>query len=149
MALHRLLALACVSTASVCPAWGQTNLRWHFAKGDAFTLETISSVKITYGGQGAASFTKAAASLTKVLAFRVLEQAPGGVVLEQRIQSAKIHPEESSGLEGATLLKSLPGRVLTLHLNQRGEITKVVGFRELFHKVCQELGRPRWSWRPC
>jgi hypothetical protein len=140
MALRCLVALAFIGVVPACPAWGQTSLRWHFAKGETFALETTCSVKITYGGQGATSFTKAAATLTKVLDFKVLEQGQGGVVLEQRIRSAKIHPEESSGLEVAALLKSLPGKVLTLHLNQRGEITKVVGFPELFQKVCQEQG---------
>jgi hypothetical protein len=137
MTIRSCAALAVLLSYLHPSLWGQSSLQRRFQPGETFTLETTTSLKIIHGGNP--KFIRCDVSLTKVAAYKVLAAGPRHLVLEQHVQSAQVTPEKDNSLEGVALTKHLSGKALTFTLNERGEITKVQGFKELFARVAREV----------
>jgi hypothetical protein len=152
---QRGLPTLALSLVAVTTAAGQERPGWQFKAGNRFYLESTIAVKdsrlgyeIYHADRPAAKGARAkgvpsglaAGSLTAVSSFKVLRRERDGIVLEQKIESVKITEGKGMYEHYLALQEGLPGAVLTIRLNGRGEITRLDGYRDLFRKACRKMG---------
>lgn len=128
------LAIVFLVGGLALPAQGQTTLEWKFKEGDKFYLENVTALKQTVEVLG--NKIPMDTVNTTVSSFKVLKTEKDGVTLEQKIEASKV-TGKTAGPQAA-LAEQMVGVVMTINLNNQGEVTKITGFDNLLKKLSQD-----------
>jgi hypothetical protein len=125
-----------VLSASAVPAFGQVKLEWKFKEGDKFYLEERVVLKQTMKIPG--TELKQELDHTRVTRFTVKKKTDDTLVLEQKIESEKIHRVSGSAEPEGELLKKLEGATFTVTLNSKMKVTNFEGYDALIKKLAKK-----------
>lgn len=126
MILYLLLSL-------ITPAENHA-LKWKFAKGDAFTMETVSQLKqsVKVNGQ---DIKQDLSHITRVK-YTVTDVADGIIALDQEVESMKAaNPDGSPSTGNNAILNQLQGSILKAKLTPDLKVKELEGYEEIIKRL--------------
>jgi hypothetical protein len=135
-----LLALGFVAGLLSAPIYAQTPLEWKFTKGDAFRLQTVSTINqkmklLDQAGKPEGKEVRQDIEYTVIMSYKVLDKTQdGNVVLETQVESMKFKKANGPLVPD----EKVQGATFTISLNAKREVTDLKGYEEFIKKLASE-----------